>query len=69
MVLRFGTVHRTLALIVLFGFAITSTIPVGAGPAGSTLRIGIDVDAGTLDPLAHGCFTGPGKRSTARPSA
>lgn len=30
--------------------ALVASYPVGAAPAGGTLRIGIDVDAGTLDP-------------------
>ncbi len=41
---------KRIALLVLLGFAVTSTVPVGAGPAGGVLRIGIDVDAGTPRP-------------------
>ena len=41
---------RRFAVVILFVFALASTMPVRAAPAGGTLRIGIDVDAGTLDP-------------------
>jgi len=41
---------RRIAACILLAFAVTSTVPAGAGPAGGVLRIGIDVDAGTLDP-------------------
>src|SRR4030067_2758281 len=41
---------RRSAVVMLFVFALASTMPVRAAPAGGTLRIGIDVDAGTLDP-------------------
>lgn len=41
---------RRFAVLVLLIFAVASTIPARAAPAGGTLRIGIDVDAGTLDP-------------------
>ncbi|MGH7909804.1 MAG: ABC transporter substrate-binding protein [Thermodesulfobacteriota bacterium] len=41
---------KRLALLALVAGVITSTVPAGAAPAGGTLRIGIDVDAGTLDP-------------------
>ncbi|HEV8339573.1 MAG TPA: ABC transporter substrate-binding protein [bacterium] len=41
---------RRIAALVLLAFAVTSGVPAGAGPAGGVLRIGIDVDAGTLDP-------------------
>ncbi len=37
-----------MALIVVL--VISATLPLGAAPSGSVLRIGIDVDAGTLDP-------------------
>ncbi len=41
---------KRMALLALVAGVITSTVPAGAAPAGGTLRIGIDVDAGTLDP-------------------
>jgi len=40
--------HRL--LIVFLAFALSAALPGWAAPAGGVLRIGIDVDAGTLDP-------------------
>ena len=45
-----GLHRRFPALFVVVLLALSSAIPVGAAPAGTVLRIGIDVDAGTLDP-------------------
>lgn len=41
---------RRVAVVALLTLALASALPVRAAPAGGTLRIGIDVDAGTLDP-------------------
>jgi len=37
-------------LLVLLVAALGSALPGWAAPSGGTLRVGIDVDAGTLDP-------------------
>ncbi|HEU4797950.1 MAG TPA: ABC transporter substrate-binding protein, partial [bacterium] len=41
---------RLFALALLLVLAMSTTLPVTAAPAAGVLRIGIDVDAGTLDP-------------------
>lgn len=45
-----GVRWSSLALMLILVLAMTAVGSVGAAPAGGTLRIGIDVDAGTLDP-------------------
>lgn len=41
---------RLSVLLLIAAVASAGAVPAGAAPAGSVLRIGIDVDAGTLDP-------------------
>lgn len=41
---------RLSVLLLIAAVAFGGAVPAGAAPAGSVLRIGIDVDAGTLDP-------------------
>src|SRR5438128_11337054 len=42
--------HLRRVLFLLLTVALGSVLPGWAAPSGGTLRIGIDVDAGTLDP-------------------
>ena len=41
---------RFVVVLLILSVAAAPAVPAGAAPAGGTLRIGIDVDAGTLDP-------------------
>jgi len=45
-----GFPGRFLVLLLVIAVSLAPCLPAGAAPAGGVLRIGIDVDAGTLDP-------------------